>query len=90
MRKTLASLLLCSSLLTPACHNKSDRAPDRATRAAWQEAGALDMRERARRRALELLRASFPAVIAPVVDQAIRSEFNIRLPRQVMAAGGYP
>ena len=62
---------------------------DRATRAAWQEAGGLDMRERARRRAVELLRTSFPTVIAPEVDAAVRAEFNILLPRHVMAAGGY-
>ncbi len=63
---------------------------DRATRAAWQEAGGLDMRERARRRAQGLLRTTFPTVIAPEVDAAVRAEFNILLPRHVMAAGGYP
>jgi trimethylamine---corrinoid protein Co-methyltransferase len=63
---------------------------DRATRAAWQEAGGLDMRERARRRAQELLRTNFPAVIAPELDAVIRAEFNILLPQRVMAAGGYP
>lgn len=62
---------------------------DRATRASWQAAGGLDMRERARRRALELLRTSFPAVIAPALDTVIRSEFNILLSPHTMAAGGY-
>ena len=33
---------------------------DRATRADWEAAGSLDMRERARRRAQELLRTNFP------------------------------
>jgi trimethylamine--corrinoid protein Co-methyltransferase len=63
---------------------------DRATRADWQAAGGLDMRERARRRAREILRTSFPEVVPPDVDAAIRAEFNIALPHRVMAAGGYP
>jgi hypothetical protein len=47
------------------------------------------MRERARRRAREILQASFPAVVPDETDRRLRSEFNIHLPRQVMLPGGY-
>jgi trimethylamine--corrinoid protein Co-methyltransferase len=63
---------------------------DRATRADWEAAGALDMRERARRRAREILQASFPEIVPEEVDNRLRSEFNILLPRETMRAGGYP
>ncbi|MCC7360679.1 MAG: trimethylamine methyltransferase family protein [Anaerolineales bacterium] len=53
---------------------------DRSARAAWEEAGSQDMRERARRRVRELLRSHWPAHIAPAVDAQIRAEFDIRLP----------
>ncbi len=59
---------------------------DRATRANWEEAGSLDMRERARRQAREILRTSYPAVIPEAVDEQLRREFNILLPRDVMRA----
>jgi trimethylamine--corrinoid protein Co-methyltransferase len=62
---------------------------DRETRARWEAAGSLDMRERARRRAKERLETHFPALISDEVDRQIRDEFDIRLPREVMAAGGY-
>jgi trimethylamine--corrinoid protein Co-methyltransferase len=63
---------------------------DRATRQNWEEAGGLDMRERARRQARDILTTSFPTVIPAEVDAQLRREFNILLPREVMAAGGYP
>jgi trimethylamine--corrinoid protein Co-methyltransferase len=62
---------------------------DRETRARWEEAGSLDMRERARRKARERLRTHYPAVISDELDKRIRDEFNILLPREVMMAGGY-
>jgi len=62
---------------------------DRETRARWEEAGSLDMRERARRRARERLETHFPPIISDEVDRQIRDEFDIRLPREVMLAGGY-
>ncbi len=62
---------------------------DRETRARWEAAGSLDMRERARRKARERLQTHFPPIIADEVDRQIRDEFDIRLPREVMAAGGY-
>ena len=42
------------------------------------------MRERARRRARELLNTSWPSHLSPAVDEQIRAEFDIRLPREQM------
>ncbi len=63
---------------------------DRATRSDWEDAGSLDMRERARRRAREILTSSFPDIVAEPIDRQLRSEFNILLPREVMQPGAYP
>ena len=63
---------------------------DRASRADWEAAGALDIRERARRQARKTLTASFPEIISKAVDRQLRETFNIRLPRRMMLAGGYP
>jgi trimethylamine--corrinoid protein Co-methyltransferase len=62
---------------------------DRATRTDWEAAGSLDMGERARRQAREILTTFFPTVVPEAVDQRLRSEFNILLPREVMLPGGY-
>ncbi len=62
---------------------------DRATRADWEAAGALDIRERARRKARETLETHFPEVVPEAVDRRLRQEFNILLPRKVMLPGGY-
>ncbi len=61
---------------------------DRATRADWEAAGSLDMRERARRQARETLGTFFPQAIPEDVDAALRQEFDIRLPREVMGRSG--
>jgi trimethylamine--corrinoid protein Co-methyltransferase len=63
---------------------------DRSTRADWEAAGSLDMREHARRQARQTLQTFFPEIVAEELDQRLRSEFNILLPREVMLAGGYP
>jgi trimethylamine--corrinoid protein Co-methyltransferase len=63
---------------------------DRETRSRWEEAGSLDMRERARRTARERLQTHFPALIPDDLDRRIRDEFNILLPREVMREGGWP
>ncbi len=63
---------------------------DRSTRADWEAAGSLDMRERARRQARQTLQTFFPEIVAEEVDRQVRSEFNILLPREVMLPGGYP
>ena len=61
---------------------------DRSSRAQWEEAGALDMRERARRRAREVLAEHWPSHLPAAVDDQIRAEFDIRLPRERMRPGG--
>ncbi|MBL8057113.1 MAG: trimethylamine methyltransferase family protein, partial [Anaerolineales bacterium] len=62
---------------------------DRATRQDWEAAGSLDMRQRARLKAREVLRTHFPPVVPEAVDRALRDQFNILLPRDVMRPGGY-
>ncbi len=60
---------------------------DRTAPDAWEEAGALDARARARARAAELLAGHYPTYIEPQVDERIRQRLPIRLPREAMAAG---
>jgi len=62
---------------------------NRATRADWEAAGALDMRERARQQARETLTSYFPEIIPEEIDRQLRDEFNILLPHEVMLWGGY-
>jgi trimethylamine--corrinoid protein Co-methyltransferase len=62
---------------------------DRSTRADWEAAGSLDMRERARQQARQTLQTFFPEIVPDEVDRQVRNEFNILLPREVMAPGGY-
>ncbi|RME80959.1 MAG: methyltransferase [Caldilineae bacterium] len=61
---------------------------DRATRQDWEAAGALDMRERARRRARAILAEHYPTLIPEETDAALRAEFNILLPREAMQPAG--
>ena len=56
---------------------------DRQRREDWEEAGSLDMRERARARAREILETHKPARLDPAVDQAIRERFEILLPPEL-------
>jgi trimethylamine--corrinoid protein Co-methyltransferase len=62
---------------------------DRGSRADWEEAGAMDMRERARRQAREILLTKYQEIVPEEIDKQIRQEFNIRLPSEVMQPGGY-
>lgn len=57
---------------------------DRATRADWEAKGSLDMRERARQQAREILRAHYPPPVPDEVDAELRQAFDIQLPRDVM------
>lgn len=54
---------------------------DRQSREAWEKSGSLDGRERARRRAKEILGAHAPQKIDPGIDQEIRKRFDMRVPR---------
>ncbi len=62
---------------------------DRGTRKDWETSGSQDMRQRARNKAREVLHTYFPELIPPALDEQLRQEFNILLPRQVMLPGGY-
>jgi trimethylamine--corrinoid protein Co-methyltransferase len=52
---------------------------DRQTREAWEKAGALDARTRARQRAKEILRTHLSKGIDNTIDQEIRKKFDIRI-----------
>jgi trimethylamine--corrinoid protein Co-methyltransferase len=62
---------------------------NRATRADWEAAGAMDMRQRARQQAKETLKSHFPEIVPEEIDRQLRDKFNILLPRQIMLPGGY-
>ncbi|MFQ5400601.1 MAG: trimethylamine methyltransferase family protein [Anaerolineae bacterium] len=53
---------------------------DRQRRADWAADGSLDMRERARRKASQILKTHHPTPIPPEIDTAVRDRFNILLP----------
>ncbi len=53
---------------------------NRQSRADWEADGSLDMRERARRKASEILQTHRPEPLPPGVDAAIRERFEILLP----------
>jgi trimethylamine--corrinoid protein Co-methyltransferase len=55
---------------------------DRQRREDWEANGGLDMRERARRKAQQILNTHRPEAISPAVDTAIRNRFEILLPPQ--------
>lgn len=59
---------------------------DRNEPRTWEEAGATDLRTRAKARADEILASHYPDYIAPEVDKAIRDRFNILLPEERMRA----
>lgn len=59
---------------------------DRTTRQSWEEAGGLDMREKAKRKAREILKTSYPEIVSAETDAKIRERFRILLPRDVMHA----
>ncbi len=53
---------------------------DRQTPDGWAESGSLDMLERARARAQEILADHHPVYIAPELDAKLRQRYNIILP----------
>lgn len=52
---------------------------DRQDREAWEKSGALDGRERARRKAKAILESHVPKGLEPKIDREIRSRFEILL-----------
>ncbi|MFZ0548683.1 MAG: trimethylamine methyltransferase family protein [Candidatus Promineifilaceae bacterium] len=53
---------------------------DRQRRDDWENDGGLDMRERAQKKAREILKTHYPEPISAEIDAAIRERFNILLP----------
>jgi trimethylamine:corrinoid methyltransferase-like protein len=53
---------------------------DRQRRDDWENDGGLDMRQRARQRAREILNIHRPEPISAEIDTAIRERFKILLP----------
>jgi trimethylamine--corrinoid protein Co-methyltransferase len=60
------------------------RIADRRSPAEWEADGAQDIRQRARRRAREILAAHFPAHVSERTERLLRRRFDIRLPREAM------
>jgi trimethylamine---corrinoid protein Co-methyltransferase len=60
---------------------------DRRSISEWQDAGGRDAREVARDRVRKILAVHYPRHIGGDVDAAIRSSYNIILPRERMRAG---
>ena len=61
---------------------------DRLAPAEWISAGAETVEVRARRRTREILETHFPTHIPDVVDQRIREQFDIQIPREQMRPDG--
>jgi trimethylamine--corrinoid protein Co-methyltransferase len=59
---------------------------DRKSPNEWTEQGALDAAERAARKVTEILATHFPAHVPDAVDERIRAQFPVRLPREHMRA----
>jgi trimethylamine--corrinoid protein Co-methyltransferase len=56
---------------------------DRTRRGDWEQAGSLDMRQRARARAQKILETHEPTRLDADVDRAIRKRFEILLPAEL-------
>ena len=60
---------------------------DRGTHSEWEEAGSLDMRQKAAERAREILSTHYPEYIDPEIDRKIREKFPIVLSADDMRSG---
>jgi len=60
---------------------------DRRSIGEWEKAGSADARERARERTRAILAKHYPRHVSEATDAAIRSRYNIILPRARMEAG---
>ncbi len=60
---------------------------DRNSPDEWQEQGATDIWQRARKRTRQTLRTHFPSHINKTLDDQIRANFNILLSREAMRPG---
>jgi trimethylamine--corrinoid protein Co-methyltransferase len=57
---------------------------DRTTRSDWENNGGQDMRQVARAQAKAILQTTPSSLITDEIDQQIRAEFNILLPRDLI------
>ena len=57
---------------------------DRSPPDVWEEGGSLDIKDRARARAREILSTHYPEYIDPKIDKTIRERFPIRLAKEDM------
>ena len=60
---------------------------DRSSTEDWEEQGATDIWSRAKDRVREILSEHYPTHIDPEIDDRIRGNFNILLPREAMRPG---
>ncbi len=60
---------------------------DRRSADEWERDGAMDIRTRAKETVRKILGSHYPDHIDPAIDEAIRNQFNIILPRQRMMPG---
>ena len=60
---------------------------DRASPAAWEEQGALDIEARARNTVVQTLSTHYPDHISAKLDARYRDRFNILLPKNAMKPG---
>lgn len=61
------------------------RIADRTSPEEWEAAGSVDIRDRARDRAREILDTHYPNHLNTNADQALRTRFDIRLPMEAMS-----
>jgi trimethylamine--corrinoid protein Co-methyltransferase len=59
----------------------------RETPAAWEQAGARDVRDRARERVRTVMRNHYPEHLGTETDDRLRAAFDIGLPREAMRPG---
>jgi trimethylamine--corrinoid protein Co-methyltransferase len=59
---------------------------DRSTPGEWEDGGSKDIRQQAGQRVRSILSTHYPEYIDPAIDQKIRDQFPILLPREVMSA----
>jgi len=59
---------------------------DRSTPGEWEAAGSKDIRQQAGERVRSILSTHYPEYIDPAIDQRIREQFPILLPKEVMNA----
>jgi trimethylamine--corrinoid protein Co-methyltransferase len=59
---------------------------DRSTPGEWEAAGSKDIRQQAGERVKSIMSTHYPEYIDPAIDEKIREQFPILLPKNVMNA----